>query len=110
MNFNLNYKGFEANLYLTEELDGGQHYLFKFDNGYGASVIKTKFSYGHDEDLWELAVIKFDEHSEWDLTYDTPITNDVMGYLTDNEVTELLERIKDLCDISTKEEEAHWLN
>ena len=59
-------------------------YLFRFDNGYGASVVKHHGSYGSYADLWELAVIHFDDHAEWHLTYDTPITDDVEGFLEDN--------------------------
>ena len=32
----------------------------------------------------------------YDLTYSTPITDDVIGYLTNAEVLELLEKIKKL--------------
>ena len=67
------------------------HYVFTFDNGYSASIIKNKYSYGGDKDLWELAVLK-----DGDLCYDTPITDDVIGYLTDKEVNELLRRIEQL--------------
>ena len=31
-----------------------------------------------------------------DLTYDTPITNDVLGYLSDKDVTEVLIKIQQL--------------
>lgn len=41
--------------------------------------------------LNELAVLK---HGE--LCYDTPITDDVIGYLTSDEVYELLDRIEQL--------------
>jgi len=63
-----------------------------FANGYGASVIKYPYSYGAEEGLYELAVFGKDGQ----LTYDTPITDDVIGYLTPEEVEELLDRIEDL--------------
>ena len=62
-----------------------------FDNGYGASVVKHEHSYGGDKGLYELAVIKDDE-----LCYDTPITNDVIGYLRDIDVTDVMEKIQQL--------------
>lgn len=96
MNFNLNHDGFES--YLVEKskrLDGIQ-YIFKFDNGYGASVIKFVGSYGYYNDLWELAVTEYDETGEWNLTYDTPIADNVIGHLTDGEVRELLKNISEL--------------
>jgi hypothetical protein len=65
---------------------------FKFPNGYGASVIKHFGSYGYEKDLFELAVLD----SEDNLCYTTPIANDVIGYLTNDEVLELLERIKEI--------------
>jgi len=62
-----------------------------FENGYGASVVKHDFSYGGKDGLYELAVIKDD-----DLCYTTPVTNDVEGYLSEDEVTELLKQIQEL--------------
>jgi hypothetical protein len=63
-----------------------------FDNGYGASVVKHEFSYGGKDDLYELAVLD----SNGDLTYDTPITNDVIGYLREIDVTDVMEKIQKL--------------
>lgn len=107
---NLNYEGFEE--YLVERTDRstiswtaeeapGVQYVFRFENNYGASIIKHLGSYGYDKNLWELGVIRFgkydeDEDDEYSLTYDTPITNDVEGYLTDEDVRNLLARIKEL--------------
>ena len=70
----------------------GKQARITFDNGYGASVVSHKFSYGGSEGLYELAVLGKDG----DLTYDTPVTNDVLGYLTDKEVTEYMEDIQAL--------------
>ena len=64
----------------------------QFDNGYGASVVKTPYTYGGDKGLYELAVLGTDGH----LTYDTPITNDVIGYLRDIDVTDVMEKIQKL--------------
>lgn len=74
--------------------DGFNH-RFKFDNNYGASVIKHQFSYGYEEDLFELAVLYFEGDIPF-ITYSTHITDDVVGNLTNDEVLELLERIKNL--------------
>ncbi len=82
--------------HLERELNGGVQKIYKFDNGYGASVVQHDFSYGRNSDQWELAVIKFKEDDDWVLDYDTPITDDVIGYLEKEEVEELLERIRDL--------------
>lgn len=70
---------------------------FKFENGYGASVIKHWGSYGFENDLFELAVLKFDKKDgTGSLCYDTEITDDVIGYLNNDEVLDLLEKIKNL--------------
>jgi len=62
----------------------------KFDNGFGASVIRSDYSYGGKDGLYELAVIGKDGN----ITYDTPITNDVIGYLKTEEVTDILKQIQ----------------
>lgn len=79
--------------------NGPGQWLFKFKNRYGASVIKHRGSYGFEEDKFELGVIYFYnplEPNKYELSYNTPITNNVIGYLTNEEVLELLERIKKL--------------
>lgn len=98
MNLNLNYEGFEQNLVTQRECcEDGIQYLFRFENGRGASVVKHSFSYGNQADLWELAVVKWnDDNSDWHLDYDTDITDDVLGFLSDEEVRETLQRIKGL--------------
>jgi len=63
-----------------------------FENGYGASVVRHEYSYGGKSGLYELAVLD----SSGDLTYDTPITNDVLGYLSEQDVTEILIKIQQL--------------
>lgn len=67
---------------------------FVFNNGYGASVIDD--GYGKEKGLYELAVIEKStgENNRYNLCYDTPITNDVLGNLTDEEVQKTLARIK----------------
>lgn len=70
----------------------GVQYIFSFANGYGASVVKSSGSYGYEQDLWELAVLD----SDGDLEYGTPITDDVLGYLVDEEVRETLANIREL--------------
>lgn len=71
------------------EVNGGTQRIYKFANGYGASVIQSYMSYGGDRGLWELAVLDSNEH----LCYDTPVTNDVIGYLTEEQVQEYLAQI-----------------
>jgi hypothetical protein len=62
----------------------GKRSSMMFKNGYGVSVVSHTHSYGGKDGLYELAVLD----SDGNITYDTPITSDVLGYLTPDEVTE----------------------
>ncbi|EOY6141508.1 hypothetical protein ACP9HJ_002795 [Listeria monocytogenes] len=64
--------------------------LYKFPNNYGASVVSGPFTYG-----LELAVIYF-SNKNWDIYYDTPITNDVLGHLNKESLKQALEDIYNL--------------
>jgi hypothetical protein len=64
----------------------------KFDNGYGASVVRHNFSYGHEEGLYELAVLDSNDK----ITYDTLVTEDVLGHLSEEDVTNALKQIQEL--------------
>ena len=63
----------------------------EFENGYEVSVVKSKYTYGGDIGLYELAIFK-----DGEICYDTPITNDVIGYLRPVDVTEVMEKIQKL--------------
>lgn len=69
--------------------------IYRFPNGYGASVIMNTISKGFEDGLWELAVVYF-KNNQMYLTYNTPITSDVIGYLTDQDVESLLIQIENL--------------
>ena len=66
-----------------------------FDNGYGVSIVKFPGSYGAEEGLYELAVLKGVEEN-WEICYDTPITEDVLGHLTEEHITNLLFQVQSL--------------
>ena len=76
----------------TTGLNGGEQYIYKFPNGYGASVIRSRMSYGGSAGLFELAVLDGKGH----LTYDTPVTDDVIGHLGCVELGEILDQIEAL--------------
>jgi hypothetical protein len=63
----------------------------QFDNGYEVSVVKSPHSYGGDKGLYELAIFK-----DGDICYDTPITDDVIGYLRPEDVTDVMVRVEKL--------------
>ena len=95
MNYVLNYAGYESFLVQRKDVFECVQYIFRFKNDYGASVIKHEGSYGNLNDLWELAVIKWNGN-DWDIDYETPITGDVLGHLTDDEVRCALSDIRSL--------------
>lgn len=84
-------KSVDQNPWLGDPVPGVR-YKFKFPNGYGASVIKFFGSYGWEQDQWELAVL----NEAGDICYDTPITDDVIGFLGSDEVNEYLNEIRQL--------------
>jgi hypothetical protein len=76
---------------------------FYFDNGYGISVCRFFGSYKDNHHQWEIAVLSWDEETKkMDLCYDTPITNDVIGYLYEDEVSKIMEDIQLLPKITYK--------
>ena len=70
---------------------GGIQKTYEFDNGYGASVIRHQGSYGYAQGKWELAVLEGGE-----LCYTSPITDDVIGHLSEDEVELILKQIEEL--------------
>ena len=83
-------------------IKGGVQYIFKFDNGYGASVISHKYSYGGSEGKWEIAAVRF-ENGDWDIDYDTSVSADVIGWLDVDGVNDLLDQISTLDQPTIKE-------
>jgi hypothetical protein len=74
---------------------GDAQVIFKFPNGYGASLIQNTYSYGGNRGLFEIAVLRFDGDA-YELCYTTDITHDVLGYLTEEEVIFNLYKILEL--------------
>lgn len=62
--------------------------VVEFDNGYSASIIRGPHTYGGSEGLYEIAVLHNDR-----IVYDTPVTDDVIGWLDDAGVAEVLGQI-----------------
>lgn len=72
-------------------LSGSTARRYRFPNNYGASVVKGgPLAYGGHE----LAVLDFVGGTR--ITYDTPITDDVVGHLTSTSEADILQAIKDL--------------
>ena len=70
----------------------GKKARMHFDNGYGVSVVSHTYSYGGRDGLYEIAVLDSDDN----LTYDTPVTSDVIGYLTEEEVSSVMKEVQSL--------------
>ena len=84
-----------SELQFTNKIHDGVGARVFFKNGLGASVVSHKYSYGGPEGLYELAVIQGNDNN-WELTYETPITSGVLGYLTEEEVETYLNQIEAL--------------
>lgn len=61
-----------------------------FENKRGVSVVKFNGSYGNELGLWELAVL--DENGGLD--YSTEITDDVLGHLTEQDVSDVMGKVQ----------------
>ncbi len=79
------------------------HFTQYFDNGYGVSVVCHDFSYGGKSGLFELAVMY-----NGNIVYDTPITHDVLGYLTFHDVAETIDKVKELPERTQPTAEDYW--
>ena len=77
--------------------NAGVQAIQRYKNDYGASVIRGPYTYGGDEGFYEVAVLRFLGNGDrYELAYDTPIADDVLGYLTISEVLETLSSIEAL--------------
>jgi hypothetical protein len=76
---------------MTDPFMSGKKSRIYFDNGYGASIVSHTFSCGGKSGLYELAVLY-----DGEITYHTTITDDVLGYLSEDEVTFYLNQIENL--------------
>ena len=95
------YKVFER----EPEIGEGIQKVYRFPNGYGASVIRlfirvpdvgmVGVSFGADDGKWELGLIKFmgADNEKYSMVYEHGF-DDVVGYLTDSEVDHYLAQIK----------------
>nr|DAK21242.1 MAG TPA: hypothetical protein [Caudoviricetes sp.] len=79
--------------YIVKQNDlGYPQTIYKFPNGYGASIIKIEYIYFGIE----IAVLKFDENGNFNIDYGTPLTNDVIGGLNEESRDSVLQQIFDL--------------
>ena len=81
--------------FFSRPLHSGIQYLEFFPNGYGVSIVNHEFSYKGNSGNWELAVV-IGSKDKFELNYDTPITNDVLGWLSDDDVNEICIKVSEL--------------
>jgi hypothetical protein len=98
--------GAKQMLVSTEEYFNGVAKTYKFENGYGASVVCHDGSYGgpynkNQRNRWEIAVLDL----EGQLCYHTPITQDVIGHQTEEQVLSVLKEISELKEDLYKQEQ-----
>lgn len=65
-----------------------------FPNKFGLSIITGRGTHS-DENSVEVAILKKDIDG-WHLTYDTPLTDDVIRYVTKEELIELINEVQKL--------------
>jgi hypothetical protein len=95
-------KSFDDIEFKPHSFGEGLHGLLFFPNGYGVSVVryknpisKTYGSYTSDDKEWEVAVLYGDE-KKWEITYNTYITDDVIGHLSEGGVEWIIMLVQDL--------------
>ena len=71
------------------------HALAFFSNGYGVSVVRFPGSYGYENGLYEVAVLKGNA-DDYDLCYDTSVTDDIMGHRDEEDVENIIEEVSAL--------------
>lgn len=73
----------------------GVQMMHFYPNGYGVSVVNFEHSYGSEDGLFEVAVLN-GSAEDFDIVYDTGITEDAEGYLTLKDVNDIMEKVKNL--------------
>lgn len=89
-------KTFEDLEFKTALTHSGIRSKIFFENGYGVSVIRNAYSRGGGMGLYELAVLLRHEDGDYSLCYDTPISDDVLGWLSPQDVTDAMIKVQQL--------------
>lgn len=76
---------------------GGVQRIYRFPSGFGLSVVNGKMLHAYSF-AWEVAVLKnvSADGKEFELTYDTPLTNDVEVFQDDKATNEFVEKAIEL--------------
>jgi hypothetical protein len=77
----------------------GKHGKLFLPNGYGISVVRFKIpgltGYGSycNGNTWEVAILKGTQDN-FELCYDTEFTNDVLGFQTEDDINNILGKLR----------------
>jgi hypothetical protein len=91
------FKDLEFRPHLTGK---GLHAVMLFENGYGVSVVRFRIggtygSFTDNENEWELAIVKKAKDG-FDLVFDSGISDDVLGHLSEKDVTDVMRKVQEL--------------
>lgn len=89
-------KGFKDLVFNTEKrfTEEKKYSKIFFNNGYGVSVISGYGAFSNELHPYELAVL-YGNEEDFHLVYDNEVADgDVVGYLTENEVNELMIKVQ----------------
>jgi hypothetical protein len=78
--------------------------LIFFPGGYGLSVVRFRNPFGgggsytsNDIEDYEVAIIK-GRKGNWEICYDTILTNDVLGFQTKEDINKIISHVQRLYD------------
>ena len=96
-------KGFddlEFNNATTQNPFVAEQAIMFFPNGFGVSVISGLMTRGGKDGKYEMAILT-GSPEDYELCYDTPITSDVLGHLTPDDVTNYMKKVQSLPTLPT---------
>ena len=82
----------------THKVGEGSQGLIFFPGGYGLSIVRFKIPestvYGSycDDKTWEVAILKGTKN-QWEICYDTELTNDVLTYQTEEDINRIIKHV-----------------
>ena len=87
-------KDFTSYIIDINSYNKGMQILFRFPNNYGISLVCHSFSYGNDDNEFEIAIINYDseDNDYWDICYTTKLTQDVLGYQSKEDVIDVIQK------------------
>lgn len=83
--------GKRAEVHYPKIYADAKHAILNFPNGYGVSVLFGDVFYSNGIDSYEVGILK-----DGVLCYSTPITDDVIGYVSKEGVTRIMKQVQEL--------------